>query len=147
MTEANKPRGRPFAPGNKAGARGRPPNSRNRSTLMFEKLMEADAAVILKAIITLAKNGDLMAAKWVLDKLIPAAKDRAVCIDIGPTDTLISIEAAHEAVIRAVSTGAVTPAEAASLASLIEGRRRTVEVGDMERRLAEIEAKDLKGKK
>ena len=108
-------------------------------------MLSVEAEPILSAILTTAKNGDLQAGVWALSRILAPAKDRAVNIDLPACDSLAGIEAAHEAVIRAVSTGAVTPGEAASLSSLVEARRRTLEVGDMERRIAEIEAKHPKG--
>ena len=87
----------------------------------------------------MAKNGDLTAALWVASRIIPPARDRAIRVEIRATDTLAGIERAHDVVLAAVSAGSITPAEATSLASLIEGRRRTFEISEMERRLVEIE--------
>lgn len=146
MATAARPRGRPFAAGVSGNAKGRPRGARNKINDTLVRLLSKDAESILTAILTTAKNGDLQAGVWALSRILAPAKDRAVQIDLPPCNSLVGIEAAHEAIIRAVSVGIVTPAEAASLANMVEGRRRTLEVGEMERRLTEVEAKHLKGK-
>ena len=146
MTTAKRVTGRPWPKGTSGNPRGKPRGARHRVTVALEKLMQADAETILKAVLMLAKNGDLMAARFVLERIVPPARDRAVQLDLPATDTLAGIERAHDVVLDAVSVGSITPAEATSLASLIEGRRRTFEVGELERRIVEIETYNRKEK-
>ena len=146
MATAAQPRGRPFAAGVSGNAKGRPKGSRSRASVVIDRIAEADASEILKMILAMAKTGDLTAALWVASRIIPPARDRAIRVAIPATDSLAGIEQAHDVVLDAVSAGSITLAEATSLASLIEGRRRTFEVGELERRIAEIETHNLRQK-
>jgi len=56
-------RGRPFQPGQSGNPRGRPAGSRNHITLMLDRLAEADAVDVLRAIVAKAKEGDSRAAE------------------------------------------------------------------------------------
>ena len=59
---------RPGASGNPAG---KPKGTRHRATQMAEKLMENDATDVVNAVITAAKQGDMVAARLILERIAP----------------------------------------------------------------------------
>jgi hypothetical protein len=136
-----KPRGRPFAPGNRANPSGRPRGARNRETVKLEALMRKDAPAVVAAMLTMAQTGSVAAGKLILDRLVVPPRDRPVQIDLGPTRTLEDLDAAHDVLLGATCDGSITPSEAAALAGLLDAKRRALEGGDLERRIAELESK------
>ena len=145
MTAAKRPRGRPFAPGTSGNSKGRPRGSRSRAALVLERLIAADAETILKAILTLAKAGDLGACKWALERLIPVAKDRPISIDLPDTGTAEGIERAQAEIVAAVADGRLLPSEGESLSGLVEARRRGIETNELAARVAELEQRGKAG--
>lgn len=106
---------------------------------MVLNLMETGAREITDAVITAAKGGDLTAARMVLDRLAPPAKERPVSLDMPDTGTAAGVSAAQEAILQAVATGELLPGEAATLAGIVEGRRRALETQELEQRIAALE--------
>ena len=100
-------------------------------------LLEGETEAITRKAIELAKAGDTVALKLVLERLLP--KSRAVRIDL-PMRTLADLDQAGETVREALAEGAVTLDEVRSLAGLLEARRRLIETTELERRLAALEA-------
>jgi Family of unknown function (DUF5681) len=67
-----------FQPGQSGNPNGRPPGSRNKSTLAVEALLDGEAEVLTRKAIELAKAGDLVALRLCLDRVCPPRKDRPV---------------------------------------------------------------------
>ena len=122
-----------FQPGNP----GRRPGVRNKATIAAMALLEGETEAITRKAVELAKAGDTVALKLVLERLLP--KSRAVRIDL-PMRTLEDLDQAGETVREALAEGAVTLDEVRSLAGLLEARRRLIETTELERRLAALEA-------
>ena len=72
-----------FAAGNKA-SRGKPKGARHRATVMAARLLDNDAADIIKKLVAAAKNGEPWAIKFVAERLLPPAK--LISTFIGPID-------------------------------------------------------------
>ena len=85
-------RGKPFEPGNP----GKPKGARHKTTLLAEKLMQADAEAIVKAIVQASATGELSAVRLIPERLMPA-----------PRDSKLAALAQHaeEAVLKAVAAG------------------------------------------
>lgn len=130
--------GRPFEPGHPGGP-GRPAGSRNKATLLLDQLAEGDAQAVLEKQLELAKGGDQRAAEIVLSRVWPVRKGRPVTLAIPPIKTAADIVAALGAVANAMAAGEVTPDEAASVASVLEVKRRSIETADLAVRIEAIE--------
>jgi hypothetical protein len=140
MANAASPRGRPFPPGNRASP-GRPKGARNRETVALEALLRKDAKSVVLAMVAMAQAGSVSAGKLILDRIVVPPRDRPVQIDLGSTATLADLDAAHDVLLGATCDGSITPSEAAALANLLDGKRRALEGGELERRIAELESK------
>ncbi len=144
MTEGNNAsttRGRPFEPGNP----GRPRGARHKTTILAEKLMAEDAESVVKAVIDAARTGDMAAARIILDRLVPVRKGRPVEIELPPVKTAADVLAAMAAVLDHVAGGEISPEEGATVAGILEMKRRTLELVDLEARIAALEtAKEVK---
>lgn len=139
MTEKRKTPPHAWKPGQSGNPKGKAAGSRNKATAMVLNLMETGAREITDAVITAAKGGDLTAARMVLDRLAPPAKERPVSMDMPDTGTAAGVSAAQEAILQAVATGELLPGEAATLAGIVEGRRRALETQELEQRIAALE--------
>lgn len=127
-----------FQSGN-AGGPGRPAGSRNRATVMLDKLAEADAREILAKQIELAKEGDQRAADLVMSRVWPVRKGRLVALDLPAIDTATDIVAALGVVAEAVAAGVISPDEGNGVASILETKRRAIETSDLEKRIKALE--------
>lgn len=133
-----------FAPGHSGNVSGKPKGVKNRVTLLLDKMAAADAAEVLRAVLDKAKAGDLQACATVLARIWPVRRGRPVMIDIPTVTTAADVIAAMSAVLGAVSRGEITTDEAAGIATVIEASRKSIELIDLEKRLAALEA--LNGK-
>jgi hypothetical protein len=134
-------RGRPFAKGNP----GRPKGARHRTTLLAEKLMQSDAKAIVEAVVTAAKNGDMTAARIVLDRIAPARRDSTVRFDLPEIDSVEDIASAMGAVLAAVASGEMTPSEGQAIAALLGQQRQAFEAAELAKRLDEAMPEDDSG--
>ncbi len=130
-----------WKPGQSGNASGRPRGARHRSTELLERLMLEDARAIVSAVVTRALAGDIAAAKMVLDRLLPVPRDGRLSIDLPACDDAGGVAGAQAAVIEAAAAGELRPAEAESLAGLLELKRRALETGELEQRVRALEGK------
>jgi hypothetical protein len=126
----NTGRGRPPAEHRfRTGNPGRPRGSRNRSALLQGLLADGDLETIVEAIIAKAKQGNLAAAKLVLDRVMPAPRTRPIELDlpaIGEWEVAGAIIAAFGAITRAAASGTITPSEAVEMVAVLEAQRSAI---------------------
>lgn len=134
-----KTRGKPFEPGNPGGP-GRPAGSRNRATLLLDKLAETDGRDILTKTIEAAKSGDLRAADIVLSRVWPVRRGgRPVTFELPSIETAADIVKAVGSVATAVAGGEITPEEGNAVAAILEVKRKAIETTDLETRIKALE--------
>lgn len=126
-----------FGPGNP----GRPIGARHRTTIAVEALLEGDAERLTRKAIDLALTGDSTALRLCLERIAPLRKGRPVSFDMPHVRAATDVLSALDAVVRATADGTLTPDEAASVASLIEIKRRAIETIEIEARLAALESR------
>lgn len=143
MTDAPNDNGRKsdgtFAPGNPGG--GRTPGSRNRTTLAIEALLDGEAEGLTRKAIEMALNGDGRALRLCLDRIAPPRRDIPLTFALPPIKTAEDTVAASGALLAAVAGGDVTPDEAGRVMALLTAHKAIVEAGDLEARIAALEAK------
>jgi hypothetical protein len=127
-----------FAPGNKL-APGRKVGSRHGTTILLEKMMEGSGEQIVQVVLDAAAQGDMTAARQVLERIVPLRKGAPISLDLPPVKTAADVVAAHGAVIEAMAGGEVSPEEAAIISGVLEQKRRAIETADLAERLAAIE--------
>jgi len=118
---------------------GKPAGARNKATIMVQAIMERGAQEITDAVVTAAKGGDLSAARLVLERLLPPARERPIFLELPSTDTAEGVAQAQDAILQAVAAGELLPGEAATLAGVVEARRKAVETLELEQRIAALE--------
>ncbi|AXI56485.1 hypothetical protein C1J05_20015 [Sulfitobacter sp. JL08] len=126
-----------FATGNP----GKPKGSRNRATQATQRLIDDQSEAITQKAIEMALAGDTVALRLCIERIAPARKDAPVEFNLPNVETARDAAQAASALLRAVSEGAVTPLEGATVMGLLEQYRRTLEASDFEKRIEALEAK------
>jgi demethoxyubiquinone hydroxylase (CLK1/Coq7/Cat5 family) len=134
-----KQRGRPFVKGRSGNPAGRPPGSRNKSTMAAEALLDGEAETITRKAIERAMNGDPTALRLCLERVIPARKDRPVRFELPQIKSIADAVGAAAALLAAVAAGDLTPSEAADIGKLVDSYLQSIEATEFEQRLARIE--------
>ena len=131
-----------FEPGHSGNPNGKARGTRNRTTLAIEAILDGEAETLTRKAVEMALDGDGPAMRLCLDRLCPPRRDRHVTFDLPPIETAADAVRAASALVAAVATGDLTPAEAAELAKLIDTVVRAIDVTDVQDRLAKLEAAD-----
>jgi hypothetical protein len=138
---AGNQRGKPFEKGQSGNPAGKPKGARHKTTLLAEKLMQADAEAIVKAVLDSAKGGDMTAARIILDRIAPARRDNPVSFELPKVESAADAVAAQSAILSAVANGEITPGEAAEVSKLIDSFVRTIELTEIDERLKRLEGR------
>jgi hypothetical protein len=125
-----------FGPGNP----GKPKGARHRATQAALALLEGEAEALTRKAVETALAGDVSALRLCLDRIAPPRKDAPVSFALPPMASAADAAQAAGAVLSAVAEGDLTPIEAAQIMGLIETYRRTLETGELEARVAALEA-------
>jgi hypothetical protein len=138
-TTAQKQRGRPFPKGRSGNPQGRPPGARNAATLVAERLLDGEAETLTRVAIEEAKQGNMIALRLCLDRIVPPRRDRPVRFAIPELNTAADAGKAIAAVAQAVANGELGLSEAGELSKLIETYVRAIEATELEQRLRALE--------
>lgn len=130
-----------WKPGQSGNPKGKPKGVRNRATMIALASMEGELDAIVKSVIEAAKAGDMVAARLVVDKLIPAAKDRPISINLPQITDVATCNQAQAQITASVASGDLLLSEGEALAGLVEHRRRAIETTEIMKRLEALEGK------
>jgi hypothetical protein len=84
-------------------------------------------------------RGDPVALRLCLERILPPVKSRPLRFKLPPLRTIGDAQAALADIIAATANGTILSDEAATLSSIIASFVRTVEVSEIETRLAALE--------
>ena len=135
----NKPRGRPFRPGNTLG-RGRPPGSRNKEKSPGQHLLDKFTPHLTGKCIELAMQGDPGALRLCMERISPARRDAYIRMNLPPVKTAQDVDEASEKVTQAIRRGKITPDDGGKMMSILGSRLRIIESVQHESRLEKLEA-------
>ena len=122
-----------------AGNSGRPRGSRNKATLAIESLLGGQAEALTQTAVSKALEGDSVALRLCMERIAPAPKDNPVSFALPQMNNALDASQAAGSVLTAVSEGKITPIEATRVMGLIDSYRRTLELADIETRIAALE--------
>jgi len=107
--------------------------------MAVQALLEGEAEPLTRKCVELAKNGDTTALRLCMERLAPAVKSRAVNLSLPAIETATDLLKAQGAAIEAMAAGEITPHEAATVASVLEAKRKALETVEIEKRLTALE--------
>ena len=126
-----------WKPGQTGNPKGRPPGQSEITTL--RKSIMNDAPEILAGLVTAAKAGDVQAARLILERVLPPVKpmEQAIELDLAG-DTLTD---QGRAVLSAIASGVLAPAQGSQLMAAIGALARVTEINEFDERLTKVEKK------
>ena len=127
---------KPWKPGESGNPRGRPPG-RGQSA-QFREALASKLPAILESVVKAAIEGDMTAARLVLDRCLPALKPLEATIEglALPTGTLT--QQATD-ILASVSRGEVAPGQAAQLIGAIGAVAKIAEFDELSARIEALE--------
>ena len=135
MDNEKPPRGRPFPEGNP----GRQPGSKNKATLLTTSLAGGTGEEILRKAIEMAKGGNVAMMKFLLDRILP--KERPIQLELPHLGYAHDSVDAMAEIINAVSSGRISPREAADVAQLISAFTRAIDITDAQFQIDELKSR------
>ena len=127
----------PFQKGKSGNPRGRPRGASQAAKL--REAINADLPEIIKALVRQAKEGDVQAAKLLLDRSMPALKPMQQTATVqglkGKTPTQQAL-----LVIAAMAEGQLTPEQAQTMLAGLTSFSRIKELDEIEKRLSALES-------
>ena len=131
-------RGR-FVPGQSGNLAGKLPGTRNRATLLKAALESEEGPAMARIVIDKALAGDVVTARFCLDRLEPRPRGRTIAIDLPEGARASDLVAAFDATVRAMAAGEITRDEAVQVTRVLDGRRKAIEAA---RRETEMRRRD-----
>jgi hypothetical protein len=125
------------------GNAGRPKGARNRATMAVLELLEGQAEALTQRAVEVALTGDTAALRLCLDRIAPTPKDSPVEFALPRMTSAKDAAQAAGSVLEAVSEGDLTPGEGAVVMTLIDSYRRTLEITELEARVAALEGQQV----
>jgi hypothetical protein len=110
-------------------------------TLAVEGLMGQYAQQVTARVVKRAAEGDVGAARLILDRVAPVRRGRPVRLKIEGIGDAASVMNAHAVLLSEVAAGRLTPEEAEPIATMLGAYLKTVETVDIDRRVCELESK------
>ena len=128
-----------FQQGESGNPSGRPRGARNKRTVLAEHLLEGDTEAIVRTMIARAKQGDMGAVRLCMDRISPRLRDRPLEFQLPPLEKPADAAVAMAAIVQGLAEGALTAAEAADLARMVQAFALTLGSADFEERLTRLE--------
>jgi hypothetical protein len=120
---ARTARGR-FQPGASGNPAGKKPGTLNHATRLKALLDDGDFETAARHIVERARKGDFAAARFLVDRLDPKPRGRAITLDLPPN---ASSPERFAALTQAMCRGEVTPDEAKTIAAVLEAEDKARE--------------------
>jgi len=143
---ARKPRGRQFPKGISGNLNGRPPGSRNQTTVAAEALLDGEAEALTRKVIDLAHSGDRTALRICFDRIVPPRRERRLSLTLPNLSVAADAVQATANIFAAAATGEITLGEAARLAKLVDSFVEAIKARDIEERLRDLVARDYEAR-
>jgi len=128
-----------FPAGVSGNPAGRPRGAVNQSTAFAQSLLDGDAEAIVKKCVALAKEGEPVALRLCVERIIPR-RERSLSIDMRRIERACDLVQAVGDVIAAAAAGELTLPEAREFLALLESQRKALETADLAVRIEALES-------
>jgi hypothetical protein len=112
--------------------------ARHRATLAAQALLDGEAEAITRAVVRAAKGGDLVAARLVLERILPPRRSLPASFVLPAVETPADLQRATAALVAAVASGELTPEEGERIARVLQVHRDAVATEQLQRELEEL---------
>ena len=123
------------------GNTGRPKGSRNKKILALESLLEGQAEALTQTAISKALEGDMVALRLCMDRIMPAPKDRRIKMQLPSISAPRDLLKAASDVMISVQSGELTPLEGEKVMALLERFQKLFVSVDLVERIEALEQK------
>ena len=124
-----------------SGNAGRPKGTRNLKTVAIESLLEGQAKALTQTAISKALEGDSVALRLCMDRIMPAPKDRRIKVQLPSISSSRDLLKAASDVMISVQYGELTPLEGEKVISLLERCQKLFVSVDLVERIEALEQK------
>src|SRR5262245_34146185 len=135
MENGKQVRGRPFPIGNP----GRKPGAKNKATLLANSLTPEQCQELLRKAFEMAMGGNVAMMKFLLDRILP--KERSIHLELPRLDFAHDSVDAMAEIVDAVSTGRISPREAADVAQIVSAFTRAIDSTDAQTEIDILKSK------
>ena len=129
-----------FVKGQSGNPAGKPPGCRNHASRTAEILLDSEVEALTRKAMALAMDGDALALRLCLDRIIAPRRERPVRFALPPIGGAADLAPAMAAIAEAVAAGTITTGEAFELAQVVDTFIRAIEAGEIEARLERLES-------
>ncbi len=138
--QGTRDRGR-FRRGVSGNPAGRPRNARNKVTAAALELLDGASEEVVSRVVEMAKAGDRVCLRLVLDRVVPAKRDRVVELDgLRRIRTAAEVIDAADLIIRRAAAGDISIEEARGYLAMLEVQRKAIETSEIAVRLEALES-------
>mgnify|MGYP001188340683 CR=1 FL=1 len=124
-----------------SGNAGRPKGTRNLKTVAIESLLEGQAEALTQTAISKALEGDSVALRLCMDRIMPAPKDRRIKVQLPSISSPHELLKAASDVMISVQSGELTPLEGEKVMVLLERCQKLFVSVDLVGRIEALEQK------
>jgi hypothetical protein len=134
-----------YKAGQSGNLKGKPKGSLNKTTRAAQELLDGEAQALTRKAVDLAKEGNPVALRLCLERLLPPRKDRPIALKLPQVRGARDVPKALSTILEAVAQGEITPTEARDLGGLVETVRKGIETVEIEARLRALEKRLSRG--
>ena len=127
-----------FDKGHSGNPAGRPKGSLNGTTIAAQQILDSDAEKLTRKAVQLALEGNLMALRICLDRILPR-RSVPIQLDLGSLSTTDQLPEAFERVIEAMAKGKLSASELSPVIGLLDAHMKLFELIAFEKRLQALE--------
>ena len=131
--------GRRWRKGTSGNPAGKAKGTRHKPTMAAMVLLHGEAESLTRKCIELAQAGDMTALRLCMERIVPAMKSRPVQLSMPSVETADDVLKAQAVMIQAMAAGEITPDEAATIAGVLDAKRKAIETVAIEERVARLE--------
>lgn len=124
-----------------SGNAGRPKGTRNLKTVAIESLLEGQAKALTQTAISKALEGDSVALRLCMDRIMPAPKDKRIKVQLPSISSSRDLLKAASDVMISVQYGELTPLEGEKVIALLERCQKLFVSVDLVERIEALEQK------
>lgn len=128
-----------FQKGQSGNPRGKARGTKNRVTLAAEQLLQGELDNICQRLVEEALIGNMQAIKLILDRVLPAKRDRVIDVQLPKLQTTDDALKAISLIVGAVGSGSLSPSEGEALSRVVDTFVKALQVHDIERRVSFLE--------